>query len=132
MEQAFDLCEAVGWDRAGIVLDSLHVARTGTSYDDITDLDGRELPLVQFTDGSAAPQPDVVTNSRHFRLLPGDGELALDRFVAAVRSTGFDGIVAAEVLSQVLRHDDPTNVATRIHDALRRYWTAEPALGVTP
>jgi len=86
----------------------------------------------KFTDGSAAPQPDVVTNSRHFRLLPGDGELALDRFVAAVRSTGFDGIVAAEVLSQVLRHDDPTNVATRIHDALRRYWTAEPALGVTP
>jgi sugar phosphate isomerase/epimerase len=129
LEHAFDLCEAIGWNRAGIMLDSLHVARTGTSYDDIRNLDASTLPLVQFSDASAAPEPDVLTDSRHFRLLPGDGELPLDQFVAAVRSTGFDGIVAAEVLSRVLRHDDPAYVAARIHDALLRYWPAEPRSG---
>jgi sugar phosphate isomerase/epimerase len=98
LEHAFDLCEAIGWDRAGIMLSSLHVARTGTSYDDIRNLDASRIPLVQFSDASAAQEPDIITDSRHFRLLPGDGKLPLYQFVAAVRSTGFDGVVAAEVL----------------------------------
>lgn len=80
---------------------------------------------VQFSDAAAVPEHDLATDSRNCRHMPGDGQLPLEEFVAAVRATGFDGTVAAEVLSEGVRHDDPVTVASRMNDDLARYWLCE-------
>ena len=121
MEQAMDLCEAIGWDRAGLLLDSLHVARTGTGLDAIRALNRSQIQLVQLSDAPSARPADLVDESRNARLLPGEGGLDLGSFVQAVRSTGYDGDVGAEVLSALLRGRDPAVVARAVKRALETF-----------
>jgi sugar phosphate isomerase/epimerase len=117
-----ELCDEVGWDRAGIMLDTLHVVRAGTKWEDVAALDAAQIAIIQFDDAAAVPIADLQRDSRCFRQIPGEGELPLERFVAAVRATGFDGTVAAEVLSDKIRGSDPGDVAVRMYEALRAYW----------
>ena len=56
------------------------------------------------------------------RALPGEGVLELDRFVAALRDRGWDGVVSAQVLSDDLRQLPIDEYATRVHEATARYW----------
>jgi 4-hydroxyphenylpyruvate dioxygenase len=79
--------------------------------------------MVQFCDAVAAPAVDIIDDSRNRRLVPGDGELPLRQFVDAVREIGFDGTVAAEVLSASVRSSDPRTVTRAIHDAMADYWS---------
>src|SRR5688572_12907355 len=122
LERSWRLCDAIGWDRAGILLDSLHFFRSGTKWDELAALDGAEIAMVQFSDAPATRPNDLVDESRNHRLIPGDGELALARFVTAVRNTGYDGLVSTEVLSASLRTSDPVRAARRLHDSLSAYW----------
>jgi sugar phosphate isomerase/epimerase len=123
LAEARRLCDAVGWDRAAILLDSLQFFRSGTGWDELAALDGAQLAMVQFSDGVAAQPDDLVDDSRNNRCIPGQGELPLRRFVDAVRQTGFDGPVTAEILSHSVRHGDPRAVATSIHRSLAEYWS---------
>jgi sugar phosphate isomerase/epimerase len=124
LEQAMQLCEGIGWARAGLLLDSLHVSRTGTDLASIRALDAGQIQLVQLADAPSARPADLVDESRNRRLLPGHGGLELDAFVAAVTSTGYAGDVGAEVLSSLLRSRDPLTVATAVRAAVERAWPA--------
>jgi sugar phosphate isomerase/epimerase len=122
LADACRLCEEVGWDRAGILVDSLQFFRARTSWDELAGLDAAQLAMVQFSDAAATPAVDLVDDSRNHRRIPGEGELPLRRFVDAVRRTGFDGPVAAEILSSSVRASDPRSFARSIHRALLDYW----------
>jgi 4-hydroxyphenylpyruvate dioxygenase len=119
------VCEEVGWERIGIMLDSLHVGRVGTPYSDVATLDAAQIALVQFADAAAEAPLDLRHDSRNERRVPGAGGLPLHDFVAAVRATGYDGTVVAEVLSDEVRAGDPHVDIRRIHEALRSYWTVD-------
>jgi sugar phosphate isomerase/epimerase len=121
------LCEKVGWDRIGIMLDSLHVARSGTPPAEIVALDAGQIALVQFADAAAATPTDMRDDSRNQRKVPGEGDLPLHDFAATVRATGYDGTIAAEVLSDEIRGGDPRLDARRIHDALSTSWPSSSA-----
>lgn len=123
---AYRLCDEVGWERAGVLLDSLHVFRAGTSWEELAALRSGQVSMVQFSDALAVRPADLVDDSRNARRLPGDGELPLRQFVRAVRATGFDGPVAPEVLSSAVRQGDPGQFAHAIHRALVEYWTDDP------
>jgi sugar phosphate isomerase/epimerase len=116
------LCDEVGWDRIGIMLDSLHVARVTASPADIAALDSGQIALVQFAGAIADPPTDLRDDSRNERMVPGAGALPLHDFVTAVRATGYDGTVVAEVLSHEIRSGDPWVDIRRIHEALRTFW----------
>ena len=123
LQAAGELCDAIGWDRASVVLDALHFFRAGTSLDELAGYDAAQIAQVQFND-VAGPRPfDLAVESRCRRLLPGAGDLPLAAFVDAVRRTGFAGPVVGEVLSDDLRALDPLTVARLVHDALLAYWT---------
>jgi sugar phosphate isomerase/epimerase len=127
LEQAMQLCEGIGWARAGLLLDSLHVSRTGTDLASIRALKGGQIQLVQLSDAPSARPADLVDESRNRRLLPGQGGLDLGAFVEAVKSTGYDRDVGAEVLSSVLRAEDPVTVAVAMKAALQRTWSPSPS-----
>ena len=117
-----DLCAAVGWDRAGLVLDSLHFFRSATSWDELRALDGAQIALLQISDAPGTPHGALMEEGRHGRLLPGSGELPLAAFAAAVAATGFDGPITAEVLSADLRRRDPKTVARLVRESLVALW----------
>jgi sugar phosphate isomerase/epimerase len=71
----------------GILVDALHLARCGSSLDDVRALDPRWLHYAQICDGPI-PGPDTVEGLIHAarceRLLPGEGDLDLRALFAAL------------------------------------------------
>jgi sugar phosphate isomerase/epimerase len=123
LNDAVRLCEQIGWDRAGVLVDALQFFRARTGWDELAALEPAQVAMVQFCDAVATPVLDIVDDSRNRRLIPGDGELPLRQFVEAVRQIGFDGPVAAEVLSASVRRSEPHAITRAIHDALVTYWS---------
>lgn len=120
LPEAVAVCADLGWDRAGVLVDTYQCARAGTAIDEIAALGDGQVALVQVADAAGpAPSGDaLVTEARHHRLLPGDGDLPLGKILAAVVATGYRGPVAGEVLSDAVRAADPATVAGRLHAAL--------------
>ena len=99
----------------GILLDTLHFQRYGGRLEQLRSLDPQLLSYVQLCDAPLAPPsrlprpqrlprgqstdgPDLQLESRAMRLLPGDGELPLADFLAALPE-GIPVSVEAPVLS---------------------------------
>jgi sugar phosphate isomerase/epimerase len=101
--QVLAICEGSGAANGGIMLDNLHVHRTGTPLEAIVRI-GRKIPLgVEINDGALAVPVDLEDSVINKRLLPGDGEFDIDAFLQAVWTQGYDGPVGVEVLNQYMR-----------------------------
>lgn len=109
---------------AGICLDVWHFSHGPDDWPDLEALPLAELAYVQFSDHPPL-ETDLNTETLQRRVLPGEGVLELDRFVAAVKRKGYTGPVAAEVISAELRKLSPAESARRIYAATARYWRAQ-------
>lgn len=83
--------------RPGVLVDPLHLARSGGSPEDVARIDRDLLPYAQFCD-AAGPRPEsdaeLAAEARERRLPPGAGELPLE---AVVRALPPDAPLALEV-----------------------------------
>lgn len=118
LQGARDLCDALGWERSGVVLDALHFFRSGAPWEDLARLRGSDIAVVQWDDAPATAQHALADESRNHRLAPGEGELPLRELAAAIRATGYDGTFSAEILSASLRSTDPATAARRAFRAM--------------
>jgi sugar phosphate isomerase/epimerase len=99
----------------GICVDTWHLAYTD-GVDALRELPAADLAFVQLDD--AAPGAGRQTSdTMHRRALPGEGVLGLERYVDALRSIGFDGVITVEVLSAELRELPLADYIARTHDA---------------
>ncbi len=119
LEDAAGLCEAVGWDRCRLLVDTWHVFRGGEPLSRLRSLDGEQIGLVHLNDGAATPLDDAVLEGRFGRLVPGSGAFPLAEFAAAVDATGYRGPVGVEVLSEELRRRPPVEGARELMRSLR-------------
>lgn len=90
-------------DRAGhpagaVLVDALHLRRSGGAPADLAAVPARLLPYAQLCDAPAEPVRPVVDEARTGRLLPGDGELPLGELVDALPPDA-DLAVEAPVIS---------------------------------
>ncbi len=116
LDQTRALCDAIGLDTAKICLDAWHVFATG-GLDQLSSLSREEIGIVQLCDGdSEAIAGATPLDSIMKRELPGDGSFDLDGFVIAIVRTGYNGIVSAEVFSEMVRDAPPSALATRLYD----------------
>lgn len=85
IEDAAALAKASGRDNVGILLDALHLSRSGGSPASVAALPGELMLYLQLCDAPAA-QPtsdaDAVAEARGARLLPSDGDLWLKELMA--------------------------------------------------
>jgi sugar phosphate isomerase/epimerase len=123
MMVAADLAADVGGG-AGICLDSWHFFHlpAGPPWEALGRLAPDAIAYVQFDDAGRAPVEDLAMETRTQRKIPGQGILDLDRFAAAVRSTGYDGDVGLEVLTSDHHGEDPDSFAQRLLAASLHYW----------
>lgn len=123
LDEAVAVCAELGWDRTGVLVDTYQCARAGATVEDVAALAAGQVALVQVADASG-PNPtgdDLVTESRHHRLLPGAGDLPIGPYVEAVVSTGYRGPLAAEVLADDVRVAVPATMSDALHAALAPY-----------
>jgi sugar phosphate isomerase/epimerase len=100
LAEARAVCEAVGYDRIGVLVDTWHLTRSGGSPADIADLAPSELACVQVADAAPRAGYDLPDESRRSRLLPGEGTVDFVAVAAALTTAGYDGPLGTEVLSR--------------------------------
>jgi 4-hydroxyphenylpyruvate dioxygenase len=108
----------------GLILDSFHTLAVGDDLAGIAELPGDRIFFVQLAD---APQLeiDLLSWSRHFRNFPGQGQLAVERFLAAVVATGYRGPLSLEIFNDAFRAAPATQIA---RDGMRSLiWAASEA-----
>jgi len=125
LPQALAIVRDVDHPAAGILVDTLHLHRTGGAARDLRDIDPRLLPYLQLCDASAALADDspegLLEDALYLRRLPGDGELPLRDALAAVDPRI---PLSVEVRSRALMQrfaDDAAGRAAAVLAATRRF-----------
>lgn len=113
--QVWDIVKAVDHPAIGILLDSFHSLSRDIPIDSLAEIDGDKIAFVQLAD---APRLDMnlLYWSRHFRSLPGQGDLPIAAYTAALLKTGYKGPLSLEIFNDRFRASSTSLVA---HDALR-------------
>lgn len=134
---AWEVVRRADHPAVGLVLDSFHILARGTDLTPLRAIPKDRIFLVQIAD---APRLDMdfLSWSRHYRCFPGQGDLAIDPFMAALQATGFDGPVSLEIFSDRFRAGSVRRVAIDgqrsllfLRDRLRRA-SGVAAPGVEP
>lgn len=119
--QAVEAIDAAERDNVALVLDFWHLWQRGATPESISRLDPRFIYGVDFGDSigpAGAPTPDQVSR----RVWTGEGDIPLQEWVDAVRSTGFDGWWDNELYSPPhWELDDPYRVASGLLEVLRTF-----------
>ena len=111
LEDAVALCEAVGWERCGLLIDAWHFFHSGADWSALRALRGDQIVLVHVNDGRADVGGDLVHAGRYARLPPGDGTFPLAEFARALDAAGYRGPLSVEVLSDSIRLQPPVDGA---------------------
>jgi sugar phosphate isomerase/epimerase len=122
LDQAREVCAEVGAEACGLMIDTLHLMRSGGRVEEIAELDASEIACVQLADGPARAPDDLVDESRNARLLPGSGAFDCVAFTAALAGIGYSGPVSIEVLSARLRPLAADELAAAYFAAGSAYW----------
>ena len=114
LPQALAVLEAVDRPNAGVLIDNLHLARTGGTVADVAALDPARLPYAQLCDAPSGRPDDLVVEALDGRFTLGAGELPIRELVAALPA---HTALSMEVRSARLRSEfpDPTDRARHLH-----------------
>jgi sugar phosphate isomerase/epimerase len=121
---ARSVCERIGYERCGVLVDTWHLARSGGSPADLADLAPHEIACVQLADAAPAAPDDLADESRRGRLLPGEGVVDFPAVAAALAQARYDGPLGTEVLDSRLADQPPDLVAEACFTAARTYFPA--------
>lgn len=117
----------------GVILDSFHTLARKIDPETIRRIHGDKIFFVQLADAPAI-EMDLLYWSRHFRNMPGEGDLDVTGFLRAVLATGYAGPLSLEIFNDQFRAGLPRLVAQdgyrSLIDLMDRVRRAEPALAV--
>jgi sugar phosphate isomerase/epimerase len=91
------IVRATGEPNVRLLIDALHLSRAGADLGALEPMDASTVSYVHLCDGRAAPpstEAALRDEARTARLYPGDGELALDAFLAAMPADARLGLEA--------------------------------------
>lgn len=104
LKAAHDLLKAVTPADAGLLVDALHLSRSGGHPSDIAGYDSSLFSYIHLCDARAAipPVDQIRPEARAGRSLPGEGELWLNEFIAAFPSGTPVGVEAPNAMLAAL------------------------------
>lgn len=107
LDAALSVVAEAGYTNGAVLVDSLHLARSGGVPADLIHVAPNLLPYLQIADATAEPADPSLAGLReealHGRLLPGHGDLPLAELIAAVP----DVPLSVEMRSRQLMIDYP-------------------------
>jgi len=119
METALQIVRRADRPNGGVMLDTWHHFRSGHGAEALMKVPGAEIKAIQFNDAAAEPAQDIVNETMHGRLLPGEGAIDLVGILQALDASGCQAPIGVEVFSDDLNALTPTMAAVRAGDAAR-------------
>ena len=102
---AWEIVRRANHKHVGIILDSFHTLSKGINLDTLTSIPKEKIFIVQIAD---APKynMDLLFWSRHFRNMPGQGDLKVSEFMKKLNDTGYDNWISLEIFNDQFRKDN--------------------------
>ncbi len=107
---AWEIVRRADHAHVGLILDSYHTLAPGLPLDAIRSIPADRISFVQLADAPRIAM-DLLQLSRHFRCFPGQGELDIAAFMAALAETGYDGWISHEIFNDNFRMASPRQIA---------------------
>ncbi|MDB5505528.1 MAG: 3-keto-5-aminohexanoate cleavage protein [Devosia sp.] len=130
---AWEIVRRADHAHVGLILDSFHTLARNIDSNTIRSIPGDKIFIVQLADAPLIDM-DLLYWSRHFRNMPGEGDLPVVDFMRAVAATGYAGPLSLEIFNDQFRGGSPAAIAidgkrslVYLMDQVRR---AEPDLAV--
>lgn len=114
---AWEIVRRADHPNVGIILDSFHTLSRKLDPHSIRSIPGDKIFIVQLADAPMIDM-DLLYWSRHFRNMPGQGELPLTDFMRAVVATGYNGPISLEIFNDQFRSGSPRTIALDGHRSL--------------
>ncbi|WP_335949815.1 bifunctional sugar phosphate isomerase/epimerase/4-hydroxyphenylpyruvate dioxygenase family protein [Salipiger bermudensis] len=99
---AWEIVRRANHDHVGLILDSFHTLGRKIDPESIRAIPGDKIFFVQLADAPAI-EMDLLYWSRHFRNMPGEGDLEVRRFMQAVMAAGYTGPISLEIFNDQFR-----------------------------
>ena len=114
---AWEVVRRADHSHVGLILDSFHTLSRGIDPQTIRSIPGDKIFFVQLADAPKIDM-DLFYWSRHFRNMPGEGDLPVVDFMRAVAATGYDGPLSLEIFNDQFRGGSPVEIARDGHRSL--------------
>jgi 4-hydroxyphenylpyruvate dioxygenase len=132
---AWEIVRRADHENIGLILDSFHTLARKIDVGSIRAIPREKIFIVQLADAPLI-EMDLLYWSRHFRNMPGEGDLPVTDFMRAVAATGYDGYLSLEIFNDQFRGGSPRSIATDgrrslvwLMDRVRRL---EPDIAILP
>ena len=103
-----------------VVVDVWHFARGPDSDADLAAVPADRIAFIQLSDAPPPISDDTLWETRHRRVMPGDGVLDVVGFCRTVRDVvGYDGVASVEILSDEWRSADLSTFVRRSLESSR-------------
>ncbi|RWO11075.1 MAG: 3-keto-5-aminohexanoate cleavage protein [Mesorhizobium sp.] len=99
---AWEIVRRTDHPNVGLVLDSFHTLARRIELGSIRSIPADKIFIVQLADAPLIDM-DLLYWSRHFRNMPGEGDLPVRQFMQAVAATGYDGYLSLEIFNDQFR-----------------------------
>jgi len=131
---AWEIVRRADHANVGIILDSFHTLARKIDPETIRSIPGDKIFFVQLADAPKIDM-DLLYWSRHFRNMPGEGDLDVYGFMRAVAATGYDGTLSLEIFNDQFRGGSPKFISVDGHRSLvylmDRVRRAEPDIRIS-
>ncbi len=114
---AWEIVRRASHPNIGVILDSFHTLARKIDADSIRAIPGDRIFFVQLADAPMIDM-DILYWSRHFRNMPGEGDLPVIDFMRAVAATGYDGPLSLEIFNDQFRGGSPKLISEDGHRSL--------------
>ncbi|MCV3768864.1 bifunctional sugar phosphate isomerase/epimerase/4-hydroxyphenylpyruvate dioxygenase family protein [Rhizobium sp. TRM95796] len=114
---AWEIVRRADHPNVGLILDSFHTLARKIDVNSIRSIPKEKIFIVQLADAPLFNM-DLLYWSRHFRNMPGEGDLDVSGFTRAVAATGYDGYISLEIFNDQFRGGSTRTIATDGHRSL--------------
>jgi 4-hydroxyphenylpyruvate dioxygenase len=114
---AWEIVRRADHPNIGLILDSFHTLSRKIDPNSIRSIPGDKIFIVQLADAPLIDM-DLLYWSRHFRNMPGEGELPVVAFMRAVAATGYNGPLSLEIFNDQFRGGSARAIAEDGHRSL--------------
>lgn len=114
---AWEVVRRSNHSNIGIILDSFHVLSRKIEVDSIANIPAEKIFFVQLADAPLL-EMDYLSWSRHWRCMPGQGDLPIGAFMDALCATGYRDYLSLEIFNDRFRAGSARSVALDGHRSL--------------
>ena len=119
LDAALEIVELADRPNGGVMFDTWHHFRSRTKNDRIRNVPGRRILALQMNDAPREAEENLIEETLHRRLLPGEGDIDLVEILRLIDQAGSPAPVGVEIFSDALARLPAKEVARRAGEAAR-------------